>query len=118
MDATNPTDAKAPLPEQTPIEAPIPKIMDSPPPLPVADTEGVKSPCSRIHLTQPQIKCICFLPWSIWATFTTILACPILFCTVAGNCGRDNYGHPTYPICLADIQCCEYMCCKCKEGRY
>ena len=66
---------------------------------------------------KPYIKCIFFLPWFTWVTVTTVIASPILLCTAGGLCGRDRYGFPTYPSCLADIQCCEYMAdCKCKKG--
>ena len=54
--------------------------------------------------------------WAVWATVTTVLACPVLLCTAGGLCGRNSTGHPTYPICLAKIQCCEAMFCKCEEG--
>jgi len=54
--------------------------------------------------------------WAIWATVTSVLACPVLLCTAGGMCGRNSTGHPTYPICLANIQCCEAMFCKCEES--
>jgi len=56
--------------------------------------------------------------WAVWATVTTVLASPVLLCTIGGVCGRNSTGHPTYPIFLANIQCCEAMFCKCEEGRY
>jgi len=63
-------------------------------------------------------KTICFPCWVGWATVTTIISLPLLFCTVLGSCGSDNYGYPTYPICLAELQCCDLMCCECTRGRW
>ena len=110
MDAKDTKDAKDPIPSLVIGE---PKTTtDQPAPQEQQQQKTIEE-CS----SKPYIKCICFLPWFIWVTLTTVIASPILLCTAGGMCGRDRYGFPTYPSCLADIQCCEYMAdCKCKQG--
>lgn len=54
--------------------------------------------------------------WLVWTTITTVICCPVLLCTFMGQCERSSGGYPTYPSCLADLQCCTVMCCKCERG--
>lgn len=96
-----------------------PKITNTDAPAPAPQDEEQKQKTMNECSPKPYIRCICFLPWFIWVTFTTVLACPVLLCTAGGLCGRDTHGFPTYPSCLADIHCCEYMAdCKCKKGNF
>lgn len=62
------------------------------------------------------LKYIAYPFWVIWVAATTVAACPLLLCTAMGECGRDSGGNPTYPVCLAELQCCSTMCCNCTKG--
>ena len=110
-------------------------ILTSVPPLPPAGSKDVVPPAETSVTAVESVATKPFCPekvvhgayltgrysvvyplWLLWATVTSAVACPVLLCTAGGLCGRNSTGHPTYPICLAKIQCCEAMFCKCEEG--
>ena len=64
----------------------------------------------------PTCKNILYPAWLVWVTVSTAICCPVLACAFMGNCERSSGGYPTYPICIAELQCCSTMCCKCERG--
>jgi hypothetical protein len=85
----------------------------------VPNEQPVKKPhccCNENNELTHYAKYSLFPIWSIWALITTVACCPLLLCTAGGACGRSSSGHPTYPQCLAELQCCTLMCCKCDVG--